>query len=80
VQSDIDPHQSHEDQVCLLSVSDVLRGSCREKFGLAARVLPAYVMILSSFVLGDSWWSFHVRFAARNVGTWFSIVKQAEGK
>jgi hypothetical protein len=58
-----------------LSVGDVLRGTCREKFGLAMRVLSAYLMVLSSFILGASWWSCHVSFATRNVGTWISIVK-----
>ena len=34
----------------------------------------AALMILSC-ILGDSWCSCHVSFGARNVGTWFSIVK-----
>ena len=66
VQSDVNPHQSHEEQVCLLSVGDIMRGTRHEKFSLAVCVLPAYLMILSC-VLGDTWFSHHVSFGARNV-------------
>ena len=55
MQSDIDPHQSHEEQVCLLSVGDILRGMCHKKFSLAVCVCVCAAGIFDDIVLLHPW-------------------------